>query len=141
MSHRLDECRVGRQHVLQNVLRVSGRAHAEHFERRPLRLDLFAQLVEDVDRVLDGISFRELIGLAQHVAVGRQQHALGGGGPAIEPDERRNLIAGGKCCRREPLGRVMTLEGLELFRRGAQTAPAGRRLLFQPTHIDVALER
>ena len=141
MSHRLDECRVGRQHVLQNVFRVSGRAHAEHFERRPLRLDLFAQLVEDVDRVLDGIAFRELIGLAQHVAVGRQQHALGGGGPAIEADERRHLIAGGKCCRREPLGRVMTLEGLELFRRGAQTAPAGRRLLFQPTHIDVALER
>ena len=40
----LDQRDIGLQHVFQHVLRVAGRAHAEHFERRALRLHLLTQM-------------------------------------------------------------------------------------------------
>ena len=137
----LDQRRIGGEHVLEHVFGVARRADAEDFEGRALRLHLAAQFLEDIDRVLDRVSFRQLIRLAEDVAVGRQQHALGGGRSAVEADERGDAVARGKCCGRETLRHVLALERLELFRRRAQPFSAGRRLFFETADIDVALER
>ena len=52
-----DQPDVGLQHILQNVLRVAGGRHAQHFELRALRLHLAAQVLEHLDGVLIGLPF------------------------------------------------------------------------------------
>ena len=76
---------VGLQHILQDVLRVPGRAHSQHFHSGILRFDLLAQVFEHVDRVLDGIAVRKLIRLAEDVAILIQENCLCGGRAAINP--------------------------------------------------------
>ena len=65
----LDQRHVGVQHVFEDVLGVSGRADAQHFQLRALSFHLVAQVLEHLDRVLDRIAVRELVGLAENVAV------------------------------------------------------------------------
>src|SRR5438093_982787 len=141
MLARLHERGIRSEDVLENVLCVACRADAEDLERCPGRLDLRPQLVEDVDRVLDRIALRELVGLAEHVAVGREQNALGRRGPAVEADERLDRLAAPERRRGEFLGTVLTPERLEVFIRRAQTGAAGGRFLLEPAHVDVVFER
>ena len=68
---------IGVQHIFQDVLRVAGGAYAQHFELCTLRFHLLAQVLEHLNRVLDRVAVRELIGLAEDVAVLVEQHGLG----------------------------------------------------------------
>ena len=69
VRHGFNQGDVGRQHALQNVLGVAGRAHAEDFQMRALRFNLLAQILEEVDRVLDRVALGELVGFREHLAV------------------------------------------------------------------------
>ena len=69
MRDRFHQRHVCVQHIFEDVFGVAGRSHAENLERRALALDLLAQLLEHLDRVLDRIAIRKLIGLAKNFAV------------------------------------------------------------------------
>jgi len=58
---RFHQAHVGVQHVLEHVLGVAGGSDAEHFELRALVLDLFADRLELIDRVLYRIAAGELV--------------------------------------------------------------------------------
>src|SRR6185437_3614991 len=73
--------------VLQDVLGVAGGAHAQNLDGCSLVGHLFGNFADDLLRVLNRIALRELVGLAQDVAVPVHQHRFGGGGAAIYADE------------------------------------------------------
>ena len=78
---------VGIQNIFQNVFRVAGGRDPEHFQLRVLRLHLPAQVLEHVNGVLNRIAVRELVRLAENVAVLVEQHGFGGGRAAVNADE------------------------------------------------------
>ena len=79
MRDGFDQGHVGVEDVLENVFGVAGGADAEDFEGCSLALDLFAQLLEHLDGVLDRIAVGELVGLAEDLAVGSEHGCFGGG--------------------------------------------------------------
>ena len=83
----LHQRHVGLEHIFQNVLGVAGGGHAQHFELGALRFHLSAQVLEHLDRVLNRIAVRELVRLAEDVAVFVEQHGLGRSGSAVDADE------------------------------------------------------
>src|SRR5262245_41008326 len=103
----LDECNVRIEHIAEAVVGVSGGADAEYFHLRALRLDLSAQVLEVVDRVLDGVPVRELVGLAENIAVFGEKDGLGRGGSAVETDEAGDGASGLEGGRGEGLGTVL----------------------------------
>ena len=67
---------IGLQHIFQNIFRVARRGHAKHFHLRALGLHLAAKTFEHVNGVLNRIAIRELVRLAQNVAILVQQDRL-----------------------------------------------------------------
>ena len=65
----LDERGVGADHVLQNVLGVAGGADAEDLQLGALIANLPIELLQHLDRVLDRVALRELIGLGEDAAL------------------------------------------------------------------------
>jgi hypothetical protein len=78
VSYGLYQCHICVKHVFQNVLGVAGGGDSQDLELGILRFDLSAQILEHLDRVLNRIAVRELIGLAENVAAIVEQHSLGG---------------------------------------------------------------
>ena len=73
---RLDDVHVGAHALLEHVGRVAGRAEAHDLELRLLiDLDVVAELREELLRVLDRVALRELVGLAEDLAVSRSRRA------------------------------------------------------------------
>ena len=82
-----DKRHIGVENIFQNVLRISGRCHAQNFQFRILCFDLPAQVLEHLDRVLNRIAVRKLIRLAENVAVFVEQNGFGRGRSAVDSDE------------------------------------------------------
>ena len=93
VRHGLYQRDVGVQDVFQNVLRIAGGGHSQDFQLRVLRFHLAAQVLEHFDRVLNRISVRELVGLAQNVALLIEQNGFGGSRAAVDADEAANRLA------------------------------------------------
>ena len=65
MRYRFHQGDVGVQHFLQDVFGVAGRAHAQNFQDRALRFHLLAQILEEINGVLDRVALGELVGLRE----------------------------------------------------------------------------
>jgi len=113
---------VSLQDVLEDVLCIARGADAKYFECCAAIRDLRPEAVEHVDGVLDGVALRQLIDLAEHVAVGRQQGGLGRCRSAVPTDEPANDLTAPEGRGRERLGRVRVPERAQLFVRVAETA-------------------
>jgi hypothetical protein len=135
-----DQRRISLQDVLQDVFRIAGRADAQHFERGACRLYLPTQAVEHVDGVLDRVPLRQLIDLAEDVAVGGQQDRLGGRRTAVEADEAANNLAALEGRGRESLRLVRLAEGDQLLLGFTEPLATRCRLLRFTTLGDVVLE-
>jgi hypothetical protein len=79
VSHRLDDRGVGRKNILENVLGVAGHSEAADLQNRSLRGDLFFQVLEDGDGVLDGIAAGKLVGFGEDGPLGTGGHQNGFG--------------------------------------------------------------
>ena len=77
VRHGFHQRHIRLEHLLQHVLGIAGGRDAEHFQFRILGLDLSAQVLEHVDRVLDGVPVRELVRLAENVPFFVEQNCLG----------------------------------------------------------------
>ena len=77
MGDRLDNGRVGVEHVSENVLGIARGAHAKDAQRCALFLHLLPQIAEHVHGVFDGIALGELITLHQDALVFIQEHGFG----------------------------------------------------------------
>src|SRR5580658_230042 len=74
MRDRLNQSHVGLENILQNVFRISRGRDSQNFQFGVLRLDLAAQVFKHLDRVLNRIPVRELIRLAEYLALLVQQN-------------------------------------------------------------------
>src|SRR5579864_7614936 len=117
------------QDVFQNVFGITGRGDAQHLEFGVLRLDLSAQILKHLDRVLDGIAVRKLVSLAEDVAALIEQHGLGGSRASVDADEAANGLALLECCWRKFLPAISVLESVEFSVFRYQTFRAGFRFL------------
>src|SRR5271169_3737252 len=113
MSHRLYERNIGVEHVFQNIFRVTGRRYSEDFELRILRLHLPAQILEHFDGVLNRITVRELVGLAQNLAVIVEQNGLGGCGAAVDANKSADRLILSKRRGDEGFAPIRSLERIE----------------------------
>ncbi len=84
------------QHILEDVLRISGCSYPENLERGAFGLDLLPQLLKHLDGILNRVAIGKLIGLAKDFASFAEQDRLGGGGSAIDADKTRDRLAGQK---------------------------------------------
>ena len=137
VRHGLHQRHVGMQNIFQNVFRIAGRGDAQHFQLGALRFHLPAQVLEHLNRVLNRIAVRELIGLAEDVAVFIQQHRLGRSRAAIDADKAADRLP------------FWNAAGVNFFRRYAslktssssgfsdQALAAGLRLFLLPSELDV----
>ncbi len=143
VRHGLDDRRVRAHHVLQDVFRVAGGAHAEHLQRGALLGHLALELAQDLDGVLYGIALREPVRLQQDAAalVLRNQHGLGRGGAAVEADKAFHHLARLELRVRVLVVAVARPEILQLFGAGSEaSARALRGLLFAASVLDVPLQ-
>ena len=106
----------------------------------PLRFHLLAERDEHVDGVLDGISARQLVGLANHIARFRQQHSFCRCRTAIKADKTAHRFADPELGADKFRNRVLLFEAGKLFLRGTQTSGARLRLLRLAADRDVVLE-
>ena len=74
----LDQSHISLEHIFQNVLGVSCGSYSQHFHARILGFHLLAQVLEHVYRVLNGITVRKLIRLAQNLAILIEQDSFRG---------------------------------------------------------------
>ena len=143
VRHGLDQRGIGAHHVLQNVLGITGGAHAEDLQLRTGIANLAVQLLQHFDRVFDRVALGELIRLGQDapLVILGHQHGLGGGGAAVNADEAFDHFALVKLLGNELLGAVLFLEGNQvgLILRKPHAA-AALCLLFLAAHVDVPLE-
>ncbi len=93
MRDGFDQRHVGFQDIFQNIFRIAGGPDSQNFQFRALRFDLLAQILEHVDRVLNRIAVRELIGLAKNIAAFIEQHGFGGSRSAIDADKSADGLA------------------------------------------------
>ena len=140
VGDRLDERGVRLQHVAQNVLGVSRRSGAEDREPRAVRFHRGSQAAGDVDGVADRIAARELVGLAEHAPVGRQQHGLRRRRAAVDAQEGRDALGRPETRLNEWRAGDGPSELGQFGVGGAQTAPAHSRSLLQPASTEVVLE-
>ena len=113
VSHGLDQSHVGVQDVFQNIFGVAGGGDSQDLELGILRFDLSAQILEHLDRVLDRVAVRELVGLAQDVTAIIQQYGLGGSRPSVDADEAADGLAFLERCWRKLLPTVGFFEAVE----------------------------
>ncbi len=73
----LDQGHVSLENILQNVFGIAGCRDPKHFQFGVLRFHLSAQVLEHFDRVLDRVSVRELVRLAEDVTVFTEQNRFG----------------------------------------------------------------
>ncbi len=137
VRHGLDQRHIGVQNVFENVLGVTGGGDAQNFQLRLLRFDLAAQVLEHFNRVLDRIAVRELISLAENVAVLIEQHGLGRGGTAVDADEAADSLVGVEGRRNEFLAPVCFFESIQFLVAGGQALGAGLGFLFLASELDV----
>ncbi len=120
VGHRFHQGHVGADDVAQGVLGVTGGRRPQHLDPGPLRLDLAAELFQDLDRVLDGVPPGELVRPGQDLPLGGQEDRLGGGRPAVDADEAPGDVPGGKHRRHERRGSVGREERGHLLLRAGQ---------------------
>ena len=110
VRHGFHQRRVRADHVLQNVLGVTGGAHAQNLQFGALVADLPFELLQHLDGVFDRVALGKLVGLGQDAAlvVLRHQHGLGGRGAAVDADEAFHHVARLKGGGRELLGAVLS---------------------------------
>ena len=106
---RFDQRNICVENVFENVLRITGRRNAQHFKLGVLRFHLAAQVLEHLNRVLNRIAVRELIRLAENIAVLAQQNGFGRSRTAVEADETTNRRALLKHSRSELLAPIRLL--------------------------------
>ena len=128
---------VGVENVFQNVFRVAGGRDAQNFQLGVLRLDLPAQVLEHLDRVLNRIAVRELIGLAEDVAAFVEQHGFGRGRTAIDSDKAGDGRVLLKHRGHEFLAAIGFFEGVEFGAIFDQALAAGLGLFFLAAEVDV----
>src|SRR4029077_2434041 len=114
MRDRLHQSHIGVQNVFEDVLGISRGRYAEHFEPGILFFDLPAQVLEHINRVLNWIAVRELIGLAENVAVLVEQYGLGRSRSAVNANKSAYGRAALKYGRYKLLPFVSFLEDVEL---------------------------
>ena len=125
------------EHVFQDVFCISGSSHPENFHPRILCFHLLAQVLEHLDRVLNRVAIRELIGLAKDVAALVQQDSLRGGGTTVDSNKSRHSSAALEVGRHEFLATVGLLERFQLGLIFDETTRTRLGLLFLPTVLDV----
>ena len=111
----LDDVHVGANALFEDVGRVAGGAEAHDLELRPLLLDPFAELREELFGVGDRVPARELVGLREDLpVVPRDEDGLRRRRAAIEPDDRLDDLPLGELLRLELRDLVDALELVEL---------------------------
>src|SRR5579864_1916261 len=125
------------QDVFQNVFGITARGDTQHLEFGVLRLDLSAQILEHLDRVLDGIAVRKLVSLAEDVAPVVEQHSLGGSRATVDPDEAANGLALLERCWRKLFPAISVLESVKFPVFRDQTFRAGFGFLLLAAELDV----
>ena len=137
MGDGFDQRYVGVENVFENVFRVTRSRDAENFQFCVLRFDLAAQVLEHFDRVLDRVAVRELVGLAENVAVFVQQYSFGRSRAAVDADETAD---GASCLKnggREFLVAIGFFEDLEVGGLFDQAFAAGLGFLFLAAEVDI----
>ena len=119
------------QHILQNVLGVTRRAHAQQFHRGALRFHLLLQVGEHLHGVFQGIALGKLVALHHHLALVIHQDGLGGSGAAVDAHEGLDVLTGLEGVGNKFLGLVALLEFREFVFRFVKSAAALLLLLFQ----------
>ena len=117
MGDRLDQRDIGADDIPQRILGVSGRCRAQHLDPGALSFDLAAQLLENLDRVLDRIALGKLIGPGQDLAFQGKEHGLGGCGAAVDSDEASRRISRIEFGRRERRRGIILQKCLHFFLR------------------------
>src|ERR1700722_1998400 len=137
LLNRLHQSHVCVHHILQDVFRVSGRAYTQNLKRGAFALDLFPQLLEHLDPILDRVAIRKLAGLTKNFALLAQQDRLGGSGTPIDADKTRNRLAWQEFRGDELFLAVFLLESHQLGVFCDQAFAAGTRFFFCPAVVDV----
>src|ERR1017187_6783065 len=143
MGHRLDQRRVGADHVLQDVLGISRGADTQNLQVCALIADLCVELLQNLDSVFNRIALGKLVRLGQDAAlvVLGKEHGFGGRGSAIQSHEAFHHISRLEGDGREFLGAVFLFERRQLrfiLRQAAGAALLG--LLLLAAHGDVPLQ-
>ena len=137
MGDRFDQRNVRIENIAKDIFCVAGGTDAEHFHFCALRLHLLAQLVEHLDRVLNRIAIRQLIGLAENLAVLAQQDSFGRSGTAVDSNKSRHYLSRRKSRRDELLPAVSRPKLLQFIAAGDQTLAAGDSFLLGAAVLDV----
>jgi hypothetical protein len=109
--------------LLQHVGRVPRGAEADDLELGAAARHVLAKLGEQLLRVLDGVALRELVGLADDLALFVEQHGLARGAAAVDPDHAAHHLAGRERHGREARDGVHLLEVADLVGRAHERRP------------------
>src|ERR1700733_671487 len=137
MCDRLDQSDVGVQNILENVFGVTGSANTQNLERRTLRFDLDSKLLEYLNRVLNRITIRKLVGLAKNGPFFVEHGSFGRRRSCINSDETGDNLPRKKLCRVKLLLRIGRLERNKLSVLRYQTLTPSGCLFLCTTIVDV----